>query len=104
MYSLVGLPALRSDMSYVGHLINDGARLQGLGGAEMRLLVPRYVDESGSRRNAGHETVAGCHTVTLATRDVARGEELLATYGPRYWMSALRRRNDRIAQAVAGFL
>ena len=104
IYSVVGLSSMRDDMAYVGHLANDGARLEGLGGPDMRLLLPAYMQASQRRANAGHETVEGCHTLTIATRDVTAGEEIFVTYGPKYWMNKLRRRNDRIGQVLAGFL
>lgn len=101
--SLVGHKELRDDMAYVGHLVNDGARLDGLGGWDLKFSLPAYMEASGEAQNCGQETVAGCHTVTLATRDISAGEELLATYGGKYWMGALRRRNDHIGQVLSAF-
>ena len=103
-YALVGLRALRDDMTYVGHMCNDGARLNGLGGVDLRLTLPAYIEQTDARRNAGHETVEGCHTVTVATRDISRGEEIYVTYGATYWKGALRRRNNAFGLALANFL
>ena len=103
-YSIVGMPTLQDDPSYVGHLINDGAQLCGLGGPEIGMMLPAYLEQTKRRRNAGHRTLEGCHTVTFATRDIAAGEELYVTYGATYWTGRMRRRNERISHALAGFL
>ena len=102
--SIVGLPTLHDDAGYVGHLINDGARLRGLGGPELGLLLPAYLEQTTRRRNVGHRVLEGCHTVTFATRDIAAGEELYVTYGATYWRGRMRRRNQRISDALSSFL
>lgn len=97
-YSMLGLSSLDGNMAYVGHLINDGAMLNGFGSAE------RYMEESASRANAGHECLLGCHMVTVATRNIAADEEVLVTYSPRYWLRKQRRRVSRFSQALSSFL
>lgn len=104
VYAVCGLCALRDEMAYVGHLVNDGARVsRGLGGLSGGAAAA-YADASAARRNAGHETLEGCHTVTLATRDIARGDEIFVTYGHRFWRSRLQRRNEGINHVLSGLL
>ena len=107
-YSVMGHPALDDDPAYYGHFANDGAghlALEGsnspnnlqaaieLGldtnedglGAEMNIAA--YVLKSLEVANAWHKSlVGGSHVVTVATRDIAAGEEILVTYGPDYWL------------------
>ena len=46
-----------------------------------------YVIESNDLANAMHNDIGdGSHMVTVATRDIRKGEEIFVTYGPEYWM------------------
>lgn len=81
-FSIVGLPALDKDPAYLGHLANDGARPRC--GASS---IAEYVLNSNDRANAMHISWSDAtHMVTVATRDIQPGEEVLVTYGPDYWM------------------
>ena len=97
-YSMLGLSSLDDNMAYVGHLMNDGAKLDGFGSIE------RYMEESAARANAGHDCLLGCHMVTVATRNITAGEEVLVTYAPRYWLRKQRRRVARVSRAFSSFL
>jgi hypothetical protein len=83
IFSVVGLPHhldLDKDPAYRGHFANDGAQL--MGGDES---MAQYVLESNAQANAMHTNIDDCHMATVATRDIAAGEEILVTYGPDYW-------------------
>lgn len=107
-YTVMGHPALDDDPAYYGHFANDGAghlasegpnssynlraaielgldtEEDGLG-AETNIAA--YVLKSLEVANAWHKSLAGgSHVVTVATRDITAGEEILVTYGPDYWL------------------
>lgn len=107
-YSVMGHPALDDDPAYYGHFANDGAghlafegpnspsNLQAaieLGldtnedGLGIEMNIAAYVLKSLEVANAWHKSLAdGSHVVTVATRDIDAGEEILVTYGPDYWL------------------
>ena len=70
-----------SDPSYLGHFANDGAAIAPRWESELAA----YMIESADKANAMHQECEGCHMVTIATRDIAKGEEIFVTYGPEYW-------------------
>mmetsp|Transcript_23155 Transcript_23155/g.35118 ORF Transcript_23155/g.35118 Transcript_23155/m.35118 type:complete len:260 (-) Transcript_23155:306-1085(-) len=79
-FGVLGSPSLDQDPAYFGHFANDGASMPL---TEASLGV--YVIDSNEKANAMHESLDDCHMVTIATRDIAAGEEILVTYGPDYW-------------------
>ncbi|KAL9189637.1 hypothetical protein ACHAXT_009312 [Thalassiosira profunda] len=91
-YSVMGHPALDDDPAYFGHFANDGAGhlASEAANAEMGVEegIARYVLQSQDAANAMHKPVdeSRLHVVTVATRDIKQGEEVLVTYGPDYWM------------------
>jgi len=107
-YSVMGHPALDTDPAYYGHFANDGAghlALEGpnsqnnlqaaieLGldtdedGLGVEMNIAAYVLRSLEVANAWHKSIAdGSHVVTVATRDIKAGEEVLVTYGPDFWL------------------
>mmetsp|Transcript_15140 Transcript_15140/g.23458 ORF Transcript_15140/g.23458 Transcript_15140/m.23458 type:complete len:307 (-) Transcript_15140:261-1181(-) len=90
-YSVLGLPSLDDNPAYFGHYANDGAGIDEFGldieeelGEEGN--IASYVSRSNALRNAVHTPFkGGTHMVTVATRDIQAGEEILVTYGPDYW-------------------
>lgn len=68
---------------YMGHLANDGAcPPDTMTPAE----VMQYEDDSFAARNAAQLTAGdGMFVMTVATRDIAEGEEVLVTYGTSWW-------------------
>ncbi len=101
-YAVVGLKQLDADMSYVGHLVNDGAAiLRGLGPEIALVQGPAYMRASERAMNAGHSHLDRCHVVVTATRPIARGEECFVSYGPRYWTSRLMRRNAYVGAVLS---
>lgn len=91
-YALVGIPYLDADAAYLGHYCNDGARL--VGGEEG---VDAYVEASGQASNAEHVEIDGLHMVTVASRAIRRGAEVLVTYGEDYWIEFLEREERALA-------
>jgi hypothetical protein len=95
VYSVMGLPLLDDDPAYYGHFANDGAghiAIQtGVDDAArigIEEIISSYVSESVELSNAIHKPIAdGLHLGTVATKDIKKGEEVLVTYGPDYWMA-----------------
>ena len=107
-YSVMGHPALDDDPAYYGHFANDGAGHLALEGPNspnnsqaaielgldteeddlgVETNIAAYVLKSLEVANAWHKSLAGgSHVVTVATRDITAGEEILVTYGPDYWL------------------
>jgi len=93
-FSVIGIPTLDDDAAYAGHFSNDAGghhffderNTNGLvrGGVEQALRA--YVSKSVGLSNARHEVCEDCHMVTIATRDIAKDDEVFVTYGPDYWM------------------
>ena len=82
-WGIVALPFIVDDCAaYFGHFANDGASNPPTCEAELSL----YVLESNSKANAIHQPLKDCHMVTVATRNITKGEEIFVTYGPDYWM------------------
>lgn len=82
-YSVLGLPDLDENPAYFGHFANDGAGIDEFG-LEEELdeegNIAAYVSRSNALRNAVHTPFkGGTHMVTVATRDIQAGEEILVT-------------------------
>ena len=108
-YSNMGHPSLDDNPAYYGHFVNDGAGHLALEKAnspatiqaslELGLDVPEegsigieeniaaYVLKSLEVANAIHKCPDDkeSHVVTVATRDIQEGEEIMVTYGPEFW-------------------
>lgn len=80
-YAIMGLPELDKDVSYIGHLINDGAEIP-----VRESELDKYHFQSNQMANAQHVPLENLHMVTIATRDIQKGEEIFVYYGPIYWM------------------
>jgi hypothetical protein len=115
-YSVMGHPDLDTDAAYYGHFANDGAGHLALekpnsqsnleASLELGLdtedatydddeesigveeNIAAYVLKSLEVANAMHKPMLEneLHMVTVATRDIEEGEEILVTYGPDYWL------------------
>jgi hypothetical protein len=81
--SLVGDPLLHEDPAYLGHMANDGAYLSSGDDAARGA----YSRASADSANAAQLEIEGCHFGTFATRPIARGDEVLISYGEGYWLS-----------------
>lgn len=89
-YSVMGMPTLDTDPAYYGHFANDSAGHFATKRADRSVGIEKgiatYVLESVEASNAMHQSLDDLHMITIATRDVKAGEEVLVTYGPDYWM------------------
>jgi len=82
---IVGLPILDNDTAYLGHFCNDGVSNDTI--PTNRKECARYVLSSNEKANAVHQDVAKeSHMVTIATRNIQKGEEIFVSYGSDYWM------------------
>jgi hypothetical protein len=100
VYSVLGNPLLDSNPAYSGHFANDYGGHHALGGighgSEDEVLnhnrigveesIVAYVNESVKMANAQHSVLEDSHMVTIATRDISKGDEIFVTYGMDYWM------------------
>lgn len=107
-YSNMGHPSLDDNPAYFGHFANDGAGHLALAksnspetiaaslelgldvseeGLGIEENIAAYVLKSFEVANGMHRAPDGeeSHVVTVATRDIKKGEEILVTYGPDYW-------------------
>lgn len=81
-WSIVALPQLGYDnTSYLGHFANDGASAP-----TCPAELASYVLESQELNNAMHRSWSSCHMVTIATKNIAKEDEIFVTYGAEYWM------------------
>jgi hypothetical protein len=89
-YSIMGMPSLDSYPAYHGHFANDGAghfankKMDASTSIEEEMAA--YVNQSIKTSNAKHENVDGLHMVTVATKNIKKGDEIFVTYGFDYWM------------------
>jgi hypothetical protein len=80
---ILALPSLDQDPAYLGHFANDGV----ITIPTTENDLPAYVVESEQKANAMHNDIdGGSHMATIATRDIAKGEEIFVSYGTEYWM------------------
>ena len=110
VYSVMGHPELDDNPAYIGHFANDGAGHLAYespdsprnidASLELGLdtdsdefgvedNIAAYVLKSFDVANAMHQPLDEdeFHMVTVAIRDIKKGEEILVTYGPDYWIS-----------------
>ena len=96
-YSVIGLPFLDDNPAYMGHFANDGAAIINNGTKQIKrtatttttteTIIRQYVTKSEALVNAEHTSIAdGYHIATVATRNIALGEEILVSYGAAYWI------------------
>jgi len=91
-YTAVGLAELGFvSAAYCGHYANDGASL-GLDGSVNDAAT--YVLASQRTANAEHYALEGLHAVTVTTRNIAAGDEILVSYGIDYWLERAARTAD----------
>lgn len=79
-YSIVGNPNKVDDTSYLGHMINDVAKL------ENKDDLPRYAKEVNAGCNAQAIYISEYHIAIVAHRDIIKDEEIFMPYGPEYWL------------------
>ena len=83
--SVLGHPSLDDNPAYYGHYANDGAsagegsRGEGSGVEDSIARYREYMLESVRRANATFRIVRDSHIVTVATKNIRAGEEVLVT-------------------------
>jgi hypothetical protein len=76
-HSIVADPRLVADSAYLGHMINDGSALMNNDNSSRTL----YSRTTFDRHNAAFFVMEGCHFTTIATKNIAKGEEIFVSYG-----------------------
>ena len=100
LISVLGHPALDDNPAYFGHFANDGAGHLALDkplstsdaegdneemGVEKQIAA--YVSKSQEAANVILQpSEEEMHMLMVATRDITKGEEILLTYGPDFWL------------------
>lgn len=82
-HSIVADPLLVDDAAYLGHMCNDGSALMNRNNASRT----EYSQETFDRHNAAFFVMEGCHFTGIATKDIAKDEEIFVSYGEGYWLS-----------------
>ncbi|KAK1738827.1 hypothetical protein QTG54_010143 [Skeletonema marinoi] len=83
MMNLLNCTSLR--MQQLRHIASNGVADAA---EENRGNHISYVSESVELSNALHKPIAGgLHLGTFASKDIKKGEEVMVTYGPDYWMN-----------------
>lgn len=87
--SVAADPSIAAKPNACAHLINDGAVLENkdFGYAELET----YLLKSAAAQNTVFVNIAGVSVAAVATRDIARGDEIFTSYGFGYWAELLSR-------------
>jgi SET domain-containing protein len=80
-YSIIGIPEINNNPTYLGHFCNDGAR----GHSEKDKKI--YETVSILKSNAYFKNICDCMMAITAIKDIKKDEEILVTYGHGYWIS-----------------
>lgn len=86
--AIYGNPLLHDDPHFVGHMINDGATCKSPERVEI------YEEISSAKANCSFISIWG---VMISLKPIKAGEELLTTYGSKYWLTLY---NGQVAQAA----
>ena len=99
-FQLDANPAKPDVKGWLGHRINDGATLSPGQSSDDEVLA--YYAESGKRRNVCNVALCVPLIGFVTTRDVAAGDELLATYGHGYWLQEEAVCSEAVEEALQG--
>ena len=80
-YSIIGMPEINTNTTYLGHICNDGAQ----GHSEKDKEI--YERISVIKSNAYYKNICDCMLAIVAFRDIQPNEEILVTYGHGYWIT-----------------
>lgn len=96
----MALPTVTQETDgYMGHFAGDGAFLR----ADTPEQAMRYSTESFKTANAAHVLVAdGIFVWTVATKPIAKGEEVRVTHGLEWWKNWLAQGNTKATCGGAG--
>jgi len=86
-YSIIGLPEINTNTTYLGHICNDGAQ----GHSEKDKEI--YEKISILKSNAYYKNICDCMVAIVAFRDIQSNEEILVTYGHGYWITRSKQIN-----------
>lgn len=79
-YSIVGNPNNINDNTYIGHMINDAAKID-----KDDNDGSKYKIETSSKCNVKFVSINNYHIAIVSTRDIKKDEEILIRYGLGYW-------------------
>ena len=80
---VIGDASLTGDAAYLGHMSNDCGRCLTPTAMAMR----DYALTAAAHANTDHHAIEDSHIATVASRQIAMGEELFVSYGPGYWLT-----------------
>lgn len=86
-YCIAGHPKLIDNPTYLGHMINDGAKSHSNINNYNSKDEELYYTESLNKRNCEAENIKDLFIIITATRDIEKDEELFMVYGYEYWIS-----------------
>ena len=78
-YRIIGSPYFRDDTNYMGHFINDGAKLNPSETSK------EYLEASLLKSNCGYYHMKDLLIGIVATENIKKDEEFYITYGVEYW-------------------
>jgi SET domain len=90
-YKIVGDHRRCHDPAYLGHLVNDAARITAVPeDTKETIRVKRdfYNRQSMAGANAKFEQKT-CHVEVVATKPISAGQEIFVSYSERYWLPIL---------------
>ena len=80
-YSIIGMPEICDNTTYMGHICNDGAR--GHTKEDKKI----YETVSFLKSNAHFKNICDCMMAIVAMKDIQKDNEILVTYGHGYWLT-----------------
>ncbi len=79
-YCIMGCFDIINNTSYLGHMINDGGIID-----KSDKNFDNYYLTSSMNANCVFTSISGLHMAIVASKDIEIGQELLITYGKKYW-------------------
>ena len=78
-YRIIGSPYFKDDTNYMGHFINDGAKLNPSETSK------EYLEASLLKSNCGYYHMKDLLIGIVATENIKKDDEFYITYGVEYW-------------------
>jgi len=82
--SICGDPKMKQDMTFVGHIVNDGLQSKSIRYNEKEEQI--YNEVSTVKNNSCYMDVKRMCVCIVATRDILKDEEILVSYSYKYWV------------------
>lgn len=89
-YTIIGCPYFKENADYLGHFINDSMKCE----SDAQSDIVNYVYASTSKSNCTFYRLKDLHVAIIATKNIEIDEELLTTYGPGYWDSHNKEKDE----------